>query len=163
MPAVSDSSPLILLAAIDQLDLVHLLYGEVFVPPAVWQEVVDAGAGRAGAAEIARVPWLRRRALPATTEPPPTVERLDLGEAEAIALVVTFPRETAIVLDDLPARRVAKKLGLNVTGTGGVLVLAKQEGLIAEFRPLLVALRTAGLYLSDAAAGQLVELAGEMP
>lgn len=160
MPAVSNSSPLILLAAIEQLDLLHRLYDEVLVPPAVWREVAEAGQGRAGAAEIARLGWIRRRELQ-RGRVPPALARLDRGEAEAIALAVTLPRDTPIVLDDRRARRVAAELGLSVTGTGGVLVLAKQECLIVEVRSLLVALRDAGLYLSDTAAQALLHSAGE--
>ena len=160
MPAVSNSSPLILLSVINQLDLLHRLYGEVGVPPAVWQEVVEAGRGRAGATEIARLGWVRRQELPGGSLRP-SLAGLDRGEAEAIALADALPRDTALVLDDLPARRMAAGLGLSVTGTGGVLVLAKQEGLIAEVRPLLVALRAAGLYLSNAAARRLLDLAAE--
>lgn len=160
MPAVSDSSPLILLAAIGRLDLLHRLYGEVAVPPAVWQEVVEIGRGRAGAAAISRLGWIRRRALP-TDDVPPFLARLRRGEAEAIALADALPRDTAILLDDLPARRVAAGLGMSVTGTAGVLVLAKQEDLIVEVRPLLIDLRAAGLYLSNVAVDQLLDLAGE--
>ena len=160
MPAVSDSSPLILLSAIGQLDLLHRLFGEVVIPTAVWREVVEAGRGRAGAAEIARVGWVRRQALPGGILPP-RLALLDRGEAEVIALAGALPPGTTVVLDDLPARRMAGALKLSVTGTGGVLVLAKQEGLITEVRSSLGALRAAGLYLNDAAADLLLFLAGE--
>jgi len=75
---------------------------------------------------------------------------------------MTFPRSVPIILDDLPARRTAARLGLSVTGTAGVLVLAKQEGLVREFKPLLRELRAAGLYLSDAAADRFLDLADEL-
>lgn len=160
MPAVSDSSPLILLSAIGQLELLHRLFGEVMVPPAVLREVVDSGRGRPGALEIARLGWVRRLSPPAVGLPLP-VARLGGGDAEAIALARALPPEASIILDDLPARRIAGELGRSVTGTGGVLVVAKQERLIREVGPLLVALQAHGLYLSDAAAHRLLDLAGE--
>lgn len=102
MPAVSDSSPLILLSAIGQLELLHRLFGEVMVPPAVLREVVDSGRGRPGALEIARLGWVRRLSPPAVGLPLP-VARLGGGEAEAIALAQALPPETSIILDDPPA------------------------------------------------------------
>ena len=52
MPAVSDSSPLILYARIGRLDLLADTYGEIAVPPAVWAEVVTEGANRSGESEL---------------------------------------------------------------------------------------------------------------
>jgi len=63
MPAVSDSSPLILLAAVGRLDLLHRIYGKVVVPPTVWREVVEAGSGRPGTADVPRLDWIRRQPL----------------------------------------------------------------------------------------------------
>ena len=45
MRVISDSSPLIALSRIRQLDLLHQLYGDVTVPQAVVQEVIDKGGG----------------------------------------------------------------------------------------------------------------------
>lgn len=161
MPAVSDSSPLILLAAIGRLDLLRRLYGEVVVPPAVWREVFGGRSRRTGAIEVPRPGWIRRQPLQEDGTPPDFLAGLDRGEAEAIALVMTLPRSVPIILDDLPARRTTDRLGLSVTRTGGVLVLAKQEGFVPEFRPLLRDLRVAGLYLSAAAVDRFLDLAGE--
>ncbi len=61
MPAVSNSSPLILYAAIGRLELLRETYDEIAVPPAVWREVVAAGTGRAGASEVAQSSWIRQR------------------------------------------------------------------------------------------------------
>lgn len=161
MLAVSDSSPLILLAAIGRLDLLRQLYDEVIVPPAVRREVFEAGSSRVGATDVPRLGWIRRQPLQGDGTSPDSLASLDRGKAAAIALVMTLPRSVPIILDDLPARRTAERLGLSVTGTGGVLVLAKQEGLIPEFRPRLGELRAAGLYLSDATVDRFLDLAGE--
>ena len=53
MIVVSNTSPIINLAVVQQLELLHQLYGEVFVPQAVYDEVVITGAGQAGATELA--------------------------------------------------------------------------------------------------------------
>jgi len=60
--AVSNSSPLIHLAAIGGSGLLREFFNEILVPPAVWREVVDEGRGRPGAAEVeltAQEGWLR--------------------------------------------------------------------------------------------------------
>jgi predicted nucleic acid-binding protein len=49
-----------------------------------------------------------------------------------------------VVLDDEAARRLAIALGLPVIGTLGILVLAKQEGIVATVRPLVEALAEVG-------------------
>jgi predicted nucleic acid-binding protein len=162
MPAVSNSSPLIVLAAIGRLELLPRLYGQVVVPPTVWQEVVVAGSGRAGATVLPRLTWQRREPVPSDVASPRSLASLDQGEAEAIRLVLTFPRSVPILLDDLPARRAAERLGLSVAGTVGVLLLAKRTGRIPAVGSLLREARAAGLFLSDAAVERSLILAGEL-
>lgn len=160
MPAVSDSSPLILYARIGQLGLLHALFDEVVVPPAVWWEVVTEGAGRYGATELPRSAWIRLVPLPPTGLLS-SVRLLDRGEAEAITLSVALSLDGPVILDDRRARRIALDLGLRVVGSAGLLNLAKQVGVTPTVRPLLDELRAAGLYLSDAAADRFLDAAGE--
>ena len=65
------------------------------------------------------------------------------------------------VVDDAEARRCARTLGIRTLGTGGVLVLAKQRGLIVSVTEGLNRLRQAGLWLSDDVARLLLKRAGE--
>lgn len=111
MPAVSNSSPLIALAAIKRLDLLPALFQSVLIPPAVAHEI-----RRSVPLPLA---WLEIRTLGASL--PETVLRRSLanGEREAIGLALEV-RPDAIILDDLPARRVAHAAGLNVVGTLGL-------------------------------------------
>ena len=110
MPAVSNSSPLIALAAIGRLSLLPALFQSVLIPPAVAHETRRS---------IPVAPeWLQVQTLAGPL--PATVLRRSLGvsEQEAIALAMELHAE-AIVLDDLPARRVAQASGLNVIDTVG--------------------------------------------
>jgi len=61
MSVVSNASPIIYLARLRQLDLLRHLYGEIFVPEAVWEEVVVKGKRKAGAKEIQRAKWIKRK------------------------------------------------------------------------------------------------------
>ena len=63
MSVVSNASPLINLARIGKLQLLHRLYGDLTIAEAVWQEVVVEGAGQAGADEVRNSPWIKRRAV----------------------------------------------------------------------------------------------------
>ena len=62
--------------------------------------------------------------------------RLDLGEAEAIALAMEV-EASAVLLDEINGRETAKAAGFIVIGTLGLLVTAKQRGLVTEISPLL--------------------------
>lgn len=159
-PVVTNSGPLIALASVGQLDLLHGLYSEVLVPEAVWREVTEAGAGRPGARELTLASWTTRTVL----DPPPDrllTEELGAGEAEAIALAVR--REARLLLiDDRRARRVAElAYGLRVKGVAGIVVAAKHKGLIATVRPLLEVMQVRGYYLSPRLINRACIEAGE--
>jgi uncharacterized protein len=82
---VADSSRLIALAIIEQLDLMPQLYQRVVVPPAVWDEVTVKGVGLPGAQAVSQLPWLTIQA-PELAILEPLLILVDRGEAEAIAL-----------------------------------------------------------------------------
>lgn len=153
MPAVSNSSPLIALAAIERLNLLPALFTSVLIPPAVAQEIKRS-------IPVAPV-WLTMKAL--GTALPTVVMRRTLadGEREAIALAIELHADP-IILDDLPARRVAKAAGLNVIGAVGVLLGAKRVGLIARIRPELDNLLKHSFFLSPQLYDELLHAAGEL-
>jgi len=146
---VADSGPLIALATIGQLDVLRSLYSSVLVPDAVTREVVEAGAGRRGAAEVAAATWLQRVRL----DSPPDAylsREFGAGEAEVIALAVQRGK-LLVLLDEREARRAAELIyGLEVRGTVGSLAAAKRRGLVSVLRPLLDALQQSGYYISSA-------------
>jgi predicted nucleic acid-binding protein len=67
-----------------------------------------------------------------------------------------------VILDERRGRRYAQRLGLPLTGTMGLLLLAKEKGLIADLAPLLTELQDAGLYLHPALVAQVLRLAEEV-
>lgn len=90
MPAISDSNPLILYAGIGHLDLLREVFTEIIIPAAGWNEVVVEGRNRPGSAEVARAPWIRRRAVVASEPAQTLFAELGPGESEAIGLAVEF-------------------------------------------------------------------------
>ncbi len=85
---------------------------------------------------------------------------LGRGEAEVIALGLENP-DSRLILDDTLGRRIARLQNLQFTGTVGVIVKAKQSGLVAAVLPIIVALREAGLWLSDEVVTEVLLQAGE--
>jgi predicted nucleic acid-binding protein len=148
MSIVSNASPLIHLARIGQLELLHHLYGEVFVPESVWEEVVVKGAGQPGAAMIERAGWVRRKSVANLWLVRVLRRELEVGEAEAIALALEIGAEL-LLMDDRVGRKIAQFLGVRCVGTVGVLMEAKKKGLIPLVKPSLDALRVSGFYLGD--------------
>lgn len=149
MIVVSNTSPLITLARAGRLDLLHAVHGEIIIPDAVFNEITVAGASEPGAHEVATGAWIKRR--PALNAPLVNALglELDAGESEAIALAIEY-RADLILLDERMGRQAAKRMGLTVTGTLGVLIAAKDRGLLDSVRPLLDALRVnAGFWIGD--------------
>lgn len=150
---VSDSSPLIALERIGHTHLLHLLYDRILIPPAVDREVFASRRRVAPA-------WVDVR--PLSTAPPQVVAAADLGAGEKEAITLALETHAALLLlDDLPARSLARSLGLRVVGVGGLLVAARQMGHIPSVGPLLDALTRAGFRMSDTLRTEILRLAGE--
>jgi len=82
------------------------------------------------------------------------------GERQALALAIEL-RADRIVLDDLPARNVARTLKLRITGTAGVLLVAKRNKLIPRIRPFLDELMKKSFFVGPQLYDELLRLAGE--
>lgn len=137
---VSNSSPLMNLAIIGQLDLIKALFGRVFVPQEVWHELTVAGKGKPGSEVIRQAEWIERKELRDNTLYPLLRKDLDDGEAAAIALAVE-QRADLILLDETDARNVADLYSIPKTGVIGIVTRAKKHHLIQETKPLFEALK----------------------
>ena len=149
MIVISDSSVLINLAWIKQLELLPRLYGEVVVPTAVWREVVEEGAGKPGAKELKTAVWLQVK----EPESKPLIHALrrdlDAGEAEAIALAIEQNADL-LLMDERIGRAAAQHFDLPVIGLIGILITAKQKKMLPEVKSSLDSLRQqAGFYISE--------------
>ena len=159
-PVVVNSGPLIALSHLGRLDLLRALFGRVLVPDAVWDEVVESGRGRPGAAEVETADFLERRLIDRT---PDALLAAELGAGEAAAITLAQQVSARLVLlDDRKARRVAEQAyDLPVRGTVRLLVDAKRLGLVDAVRPLLDALVSAGYRLSQRIIDAATESADE--
>jgi predicted nucleic acid-binding protein len=157
---ILNSSPIIhLTAALGGLDLLPELYGGVAVPAEVLMELEFGSDKDEIAADVKALPNIDIVERQASISRLLTTE-LDLGEAAVIQLALDTPGAT-VVLDDLKARRVARRLGLPITGSLGVLLHAKRAGKLDSVRDAIVRLRARGAWLSEAVAKKALKIAGE--
>lgn len=156
---VGDSSPLIALALVDQLDILRRLYQRVIIPQAVWEEITVDGKGLPGAAEVGALPWVEVL-LPEPSQVQPLTILVDRGEAQAIALALAHAGST-VLLDDAQARRVAERVGVNRIGTLGVLRRAKKLGYVPAIKPLVLKLQANGIYMRQALVDAILRDVGE--
>jgi len=161
-PVVSNSSPIIHLAKIDQLDLLPDFFGELFIPPAVYAECITDGKGRPEVATIKQASWLRVIQVANQNLVKLLNAEVDRGEAEAIALALET-QASLILLDDADAREKARLYPLKMTGILGILLRAKKSGKIASSSEKLDALRDTGFWLSVGLTDRLLREAGEKP
>lgn len=149
MTVVCNTSPLLVLAKIQRLDLLTRLYARLIIPGAVLDEIgvkADDAAAQIQAL-VATPPVTLQRATPQALAGLPV--DLGPGEREAIALALETAADL-VVLDDQAGRRLAQAHGLQVTGTVGVLVEAQARGLLPALRPELDRLRAVGFWLAEA-------------
>lgn len=160
---VCNTSPL---QYLHQLGLAHVLQalagaGRVIVPRAVADEL-DRGRARGADVPDARALEGIEVREPASAAALPLVTDLGSGEVQVLALGLEVPG-AIVVLDDKPARRIARMLGLPHTGTLGLLLDAKHAGLVAAVAPLLERLEGLGFRIDAATRRNVLERAGELP
>jgi predicted nucleic acid-binding protein len=161
MNIVADSSVLIALSTLGELELLKELFGEVFIPKAVWREVVEDGMGQTGAEEVrAARKWLKVKDTKQEALKMVLNTFLDEGEAEAIALALEF--DALVLLDEKDARKFAELTGINVLGTVGILILAKRQNIVKSLRKKLEELEMAGFRLSSEIHEKALESVGEL-
>ena len=151
-PVVSNTSPLIALEQIGQLSVLHALFERICIPPAVAHEAQPT---------VPVLPaWIEQHHLDQPLGARVLNASLGAGESEAIGLAMELGARR-VLLDERQARRLAVILGLEVTGTLGVLLAAKQRGLLTEIKPWLEALIRHEFRISEALLEQVLRSAGE--
>ena len=158
---VADAGPIIHLSLIGRIDLLPSLFGRLVVPEMVYREVVEAGEGLPGSTELRDGTWFEL----APHDPRADLFRLlraQLDPGEAAALWLAAARKADLVLsDDRQARVAAESLGISVRGTVGLLVQAKRQGHLSEVSPLLLELRSRGVWISDSLIERVLREVGE--
>ncbi|MEA5507592.1 DUF3368 domain-containing protein [Halotia wernerae UHCC 0503] len=158
LPAIN-TSPLIFLTKGSFLDLLLLISPSIIVPASVAAEIQAYGSTDVTAAALKNTDWLVVQETPPI---PNVIQNWDLGLGESAVLTWGYANPgTEVILDDLAARRCAATLGIPVRGTLGIVIAAKQRGVIPAARPVLEQLRLCGMYLSDRVINQALALVEE--
>ncbi|HAA23954.1 MAG TPA: DUF3368 domain-containing protein [Cytophagales bacterium] len=150
MPSVivSDTSCLILLSKIGELNLLQKVFGKVTITEIVQTEFKDPLPDWI---TIAQVSSDLHKGLQYILDP---------GEASSIELAVELS-DSLLIIDESKGRRIARELGVNITGTLGVFLTAKQKGILPAIKPLLDKIDTTNFRLSEELIQRVLHLANE--
>lgn len=160
---VADSGPLIMLGRSGLLDVLRQIAGDILVPATVFTEctretdkpgvsaLIEARTSGVLNVEDDLDPGLRL----------PNVVHLDAGESEALTLA--RHRGCPVLMDESLGRKVAARNHIPTIGSVGVLLAAKERGLIAEIAPILACWRSWGYFLAPALLDAVLTRAGERP
>ena len=160
MIVISDTTLIISLLKINQLELLHHLFGEVQIPDAVYEELISNAKFQKEAEKILRAEYIKKVIV--EDKKSVTLLRratgLDAGESEAIILSDEIKADL-LLMDELKGRQVAKQMGLNIMGTVGILMTAFDEELLSaeEIEQCIDVLRSNGRHISDKLYEQLME------
>ncbi|RLD06932.1 MAG: DUF3368 domain-containing protein [Chloroflexi bacterium] len=157
MLVIADSSALVSLAVCQSLDVLLTLYDDVKVPQAVYDEVVEPGKSQAPRLAI----FLENRVVPVDMARFVfNAGGLGQGELEAMALYKELSADV-LLIDDRRARAVAEHNQIACVGALGVLLLAKDRGVIERVKPAVDALRNSSIYYGEELLTKVLELANE--
>lgn len=156
---VSNTSPLLYLHQVGHLGLLRDLYGRIRIPSAVRTELQAGAEQGVSVPDLSALGWVDEQALPDRILLPLVID-LGAGEAEAIALALSSPG-SLLILDDRQGRRIARFSGVTFTGTLGVLVKARQVGLLPSVAPVIEALRETTMHLTPDLIEMVLKNAGE--
>lgn len=165
MTTVADSSPLIALASISVFHVLQPLFTEILIPESVHREVVTQGLGRAGQGEVLSSQWIRVQVVGGFAEVDALCRRFRIrgGEAEAIVLAMELGARW-LLMDERVGRQAAIATGIepgHIIGTLGILLAAKERGLIAEISGKMAGLQDRGFRIDPALYRMVQRQAGE--
>lgn len=146
---ISDTSCFIILSKIGELDLLRKTYGKITTTIEI---ATEFGEPLPEWVEIVSVTDKYRQIL--------LELQIDKGESSAIALAIETP-DCTLILDDYKARKIAERLGLNFTGTIGVIIKAKLTGVIPSIKPILERIKQSDFRLTSDIEIQALKSANE--
>lgn len=169
MIVISDSSPIIALAKVKLFYLLRSIFKVVIIPSNVYREIVKKGKRRPGAKEAQQAKqqkWLQvKKVTDVKAVEKLKIKNMTLADAESIVLAQEI-RADFLLIDEGIAKELAikvlSKTKTVVTGVGGFLFLAKSEGHVNQIKPIITKMREQGVWISDKAFEEILNLAGEL-
>lgn len=157
---VSNSTPLIALEKIGKLDLLKSIYGEITIPYAVYEEVILESKLKDSNDFIKESGFINIMQIKNEEAKKLFVTSLHKGEVEVMILAMEIGADICII-DDLLARKYAKYYNLNITGTIGVILKAKELSIISQVTPIINALIDSGIYIDTKLYNKVLQISGE--
>jgi len=146
---ISDTSCLILLDKIGELEILNKLFGTIITTIEVANEF-----------DLPLPSWFEIR-QPKDKNYQTIIETsVDKGEASAIALAIELD-DCLLIIDDLKARKFAHQLGLTIICTIGIIVDAKLAGIIISVKPILAKIKETNFRISEQLEKLIITKAGE--
>ncbi len=157
--AISNTSPLLYLYRIGAVEWLPKLFGEIWTPNAVVDEIKEGQKRGYDVPILENYEWLQ--VIEPKTVPSEWLSLdLGVGELETMALALENP-ERVVILDDALARRIAQAAGVTVWGTLKVLLEAKKQGITETIAPHVDKLKNSGMWISEDIRLRILALADE--
>ena len=156
MILIADSSALVALSIVDKLDVLEKLFGEVYVPRAVYEEVSQENKAESYKLKS----YCKDRVLDIQAS---ANFNITLGKGESEAIVLYAEQNADFLLcDDKKAKKFAQSFGLKVIGSLGILLKAKEAELVDEIAPLIEILRGSRIFIDEKTYALVLRMAGEL-
>ncbi len=156
---IVNSTPIIAFCKARQLSILESMYGEIVIPEAVFREVTEKNDEVKNQLETAD--WIRVEKIQDVVNKRMYRAKLHEGEVEVMILAQEYNGEHLVIIDDDAARKTAVFLGLNLTGSIGVLLKAKELGKISEVMPVVAEMEKKGIYFSRRLKDRVRQIARE--
>lgn len=158
---ISDTTAIIYLSKIGALHLLESLFKIIYIPQAVFDELTRHGDELPGAIEVKSYPWIKTEKVKSISEAISCFGNpLDPGETEAIALALEL-NAALLIIDEKEGRKEASAQGITITGMLGIILKAKEKGLIPIVQPYLDRLMTSNFKLNPKLYRSVLVSAGE--
>jgi predicted nucleic acid-binding protein len=146
---ISDTSCLIALVKIGMLDILNELFDEVVITNEVYNEFSEA------------LPhWIKVVDVENKQKQSELEFWLDKGEASSITLAIELGDAT-LIIDESKGRKIAISFNLKIIGTIGILILAKEKGIINDVVSIMLKLTNEGFRLSKALIERIIQVYGQ--
>jgi predicted nucleic acid-binding protein len=156
---ITNTTPIVTLLGIGQLELLKNLYGQIIIPESVAKEV-EQGKGKRFYADLSQLDWIKIQSIKETALFQYLLNDLDEGEAAVITLAQELNAQL-LIIDERLGRRHAQLKGFVCIGTLGLLLKAKEKGFIPSIKPLLAKMQTNGIWLEATLIEQILTKANE--
>lgn len=133
---VSDTSCIGYLIQINLRNLLRILYGEIIIPVAVNEEILQLENKGHLLSDFKNADWIKIYSANDLSNVKDYKSILDRGELEAISIAIKLKADL-LIIDEKLGRIVSRTIGFNITGLVGILITAKNKGLITSVKGTL--------------------------